>query len=126
MEFSPALPLVSFNKVPIVLGWSEWSSFLLYGALAATFTLVPYVLIENHGYSPVLAGAALAPIPVILGSMSRFMGGVAARMGPRWPLTIGPLVVAAGFFTEYTKLSKVFSATRNHRYWFSRNAFHDP
>jgi MFS family permease len=25
------------------------------------------------------------------------MGGLAGRFGPRWPLTIGPLLVAAGF-----------------------------
>jgi EmrB/QacA subfamily drug resistance transporter len=72
-------------------------TFLLYGALGASFVLMPYVLIENHGFSPMLAGAALLPIPVILGGASRFMGALAARIGPRWPLTIGPLVVAVGF-----------------------------
>jgi MFS family permease len=25
------------------------------------------------------------------------MGGIAAKLGPRWPLTIGPMIAAAGF-----------------------------
>jgi len=44
-----------------------------------------------------MAGAALLPIPITLGAGSRFMGALAARIGPRWPLTVGPLVVATGF-----------------------------
>jgi EmrB/QacA subfamily drug resistance transporter len=72
-------------------------TFLLYGALGASLVLVPYLLIESWGYSPLHAGAALLPIPVILGGASRFMGGLASRIGPRWPLGIGPLIVAAGF-----------------------------
>jgi predicted MFS family arabinose efflux permease len=72
-------------------------TFLLYGALGAAFVLIPYVLIENHGFTPLLAGASLLPVPLVLGAGSRFMGGLAVRIGPRWPLTIGPLAVAAGF-----------------------------
>jgi MFS family permease len=44
-----------------------------------------------------MAGAALLPFPVVLALSSRAMGGLAGRFGPRLPLTIGPLVVAAGF-----------------------------
>ena len=33
-------------------------TFLLYGALGATFVLIPFVLIENHGFTPLAAGAA--------------------------------------------------------------------
>ena len=39
----------------------------------------------------------MLPIPVILGAGSRYMGALAAKIGPRLPLTIGPLIVAAGF-----------------------------
>jgi predicted MFS family arabinose efflux permease len=72
-------------------------TFLLYAALGGALVLVPYLLIENRGFSPTMAGAALLPIPVVLGAGSRFMGMFAAKVGPRWPLTIGPLVVAVGF-----------------------------
>ena len=55
-------------------------TFLLYGALGAAFVLIPYLLIENHGFSPMTAGAALLPIPLVLGAGSRFMGGLAVRL----------------------------------------------
>ncbi|MEO6255805.1 MAG: MFS transporter [Sphingomicrobium sp.] len=71
-------------------------TFLLYGAFAAAMLLIPYVLITSGGYSPVQAGLAMLPLPVLMTSISPTMGGLAARIGPRIPLTIGPLIVAAG------------------------------
>ena len=38
----------------------------------------------------------MLPLPVLMTSLSPTMGGLAQRIGPRIPLTIGPLVVAAG------------------------------
>ncbi len=60
-------------------------------------TLVPYVLMQAGGYSGTAAGAALLPFPLILAVASPLMGGLAGRIGPRLPLTIGPIIVAAGF-----------------------------
>ena len=71
-------------------------TFLLYGAFGAAMLLIPYVLIEAAGYSPVQAGMAMLPLPIILAAASPTMGSLAARMGPRLPLSVGPLVVAAG------------------------------
>jgi EmrB/QacA subfamily drug resistance transporter len=71
-------------------------TFLLYGAFGAGMLLIPYVLITSGGYSPVQAGLAMLPLPVLMTSISPTMGGLAARTGPRIPLTIGPLIVAAG------------------------------
>jgi EmrB/QacA subfamily drug resistance transporter len=71
-------------------------TFLLYGAFSAAMLLIPYVLITSGGYSPVRAGLAMLPLPVLMTSLSPTMGGLAARLGPRIPLTIGPVVVAAG------------------------------
>lgn len=72
-------------------------TFLLYGALGGLMLLLPYALIEAGGYAAVTAGAALLPLPIIIAAGSPLMGKMAARFGPRWPLTIGPLLVAAGF-----------------------------
>ncbi|TRW14463.1 MFS transporter [Glacieibacterium frigidum] len=72
-------------------------TFLLYGALGGLLVLLPYLLIEAAGYSALEAGAALLPFAVVLSLSSRFMGRLAARVGPRLPLSIGPLVVASGF-----------------------------
>ena len=71
-------------------------TFLLYGAFAAAMLLVPYVLIEAVGYSPVQAGLALLPLPILIAVGSPVMGQFAARIGPRLPLTVGPIVVGAG------------------------------
>ncbi len=72
-------------------------TLLLYGALGALLVLVPYVLIKAAGYSGTGAGAALLPFAALLAVASPMMGGVAEKTGPRLPLTIGPLLVAAGF-----------------------------
>jgi EmrB/QacA subfamily drug resistance transporter len=71
-------------------------TFLLYGAFAAAMLLIPYVLITSGGYSPVEAGLAMLPLPILMTSLSPKMGSLAARTGPRVPLTAGPLVVAGG------------------------------
>ncbi|MEO7054876.1 MAG: MFS transporter [Rhizomicrobium sp.] len=72
-------------------------TWLLWGALGALITLVPYLLIKAGGYSGTGAGAALVPFAVVLTVGSPLMGRVAGRIGPRWPLTIGALMTAAGF-----------------------------
>jgi MFS family permease len=71
-------------------------TFLLYGAFGSALLLLPYVLITAGGYSPVEAGLAMLPFPIVISFASPIMGGLASRIGPRWPLTIGPMVVAAG------------------------------
>jgi EmrB/QacA subfamily drug resistance transporter len=71
-------------------------TFLLYGAFAAAMLLIPYVLISSGGYSPVQAGLAMLPLPVLMTSLSPTMGGLATRLGPRIPLTVGPFVVGVG------------------------------
>ena len=72
-------------------------TFLLYGALGGLFVLVPYLLIRAAGYSGTAAGAALLPLPLMLTVTSPIAGALAGRIGARLPLTLGPLVVAAGF-----------------------------
>lgn len=71
-------------------------TFLVYGAFAVPMLLIPYVLITSGGYSPVQAGLAMLPMPVLMTTISPTMGSLAARIGPRIPLTVGPLVIAAG------------------------------
>ena len=72
-------------------------TFLLYGALAGLMLLLPYTLIEAGGHPATRAGLAVLPFPIVVAAGSPLMGKLAARIGPRWPLTIGPLLVAGGF-----------------------------
>ncbi len=71
-------------------------TFLLYGAFGGAMLLLPYVLIEAANYSPVEAGMAMLPLPIVIALASPQMGKLATRIGPRWPLAIGPTIVAAG------------------------------
>ena len=72
-------------------------TLLLYGALGGLFVLVPYVLIQAGGYTATQAGAALLPLPLVIAVASPAAGALAARVGPRWLLITGPVIVAAGF-----------------------------
>jgi EmrB/QacA subfamily drug resistance transporter len=72
-------------------------TFALYGALGGLMLLLPYTLIEALHYPATMAGLAVLPFPIIVALGSPLMGKLAARIGPRWPLTIGPLLVAGGY-----------------------------
>jgi EmrB/QacA subfamily drug resistance transporter len=71
-------------------------TFLLYGAFGGAMLLIPYVLIEAGGYSPIQAGMSLLPLSILLGLASPIMGKLAVRVGPKLPLTLGPIIVGVG------------------------------
>jgi EmrB/QacA subfamily drug resistance transporter len=73
-------------------------TFLLYGAFGGAMLLIPFTLIEAGGYSPIEAGMSLLPLSILLGAGSPMMGKFAERIGPHWPLAIGPAIVGAGLF----------------------------
>ena len=72
-------------------------TLLLYFALAGTLYFLPFNLIQAQGYSATAAGAAVAPVVVIMFLLSGHTGGLADRFGPRLPLVMGSLASAAGF-----------------------------
>jgi EmrB/QacA subfamily drug resistance transporter len=71
-------------------------TFVVYGALGGALFLVPVVLQEVCGYSALEAGVSLLPITVIMLALSARSAALAARIGPRLQMTVGPLVIAAG------------------------------
>jgi EmrB/QacA subfamily drug resistance transporter len=71
-------------------------TFFLYGSLGGLLVLLPFLLIQIHHWSAAAAGAALLPVPVLIGLGSRLMGRVAACMGGRIPLSSGSLIVGLG------------------------------
>ena len=58
-------------------------TLLLYAALGGAMFFVPFNLIQVQGYCPAAAGAALLPFVVLLSTMSRWAGALAAKIGPR-------------------------------------------
>jgi EmrB/QacA subfamily drug resistance transporter len=70
---------------------------LLYAALSGALFLLPFLLIQVHGYSAMAAGAAFLPFSVIVGVGSRWSGSLVDRFDSRLPLIVGPLLTALGF-----------------------------
>ncbi len=56
-------------------------TLLLYAALSGAFFLLPFDLIQVHGYSATLAGAVFLPFTVIMSVLSRWSGGLLDRIG---------------------------------------------
>lgn len=71
-------------------------TFLIYGGLGLVFFLLQIQLQVAAGWSPIKAGAALLPVTLIMLVLSSRAAELAQRIGPRWPLTAGPLIMAAG------------------------------
>jgi EmrB/QacA subfamily drug resistance transporter len=92
---SPMVPLALFHSR--TFSGANGLTFLLYAAFGGALFLLPFQLIGSHGYSAAAAGAALLPLSVGLAVLSPMAGALTARVGVRLMLTVGPLLVAAGF-----------------------------
>jgi len=71
-------------------------TFLVYGALSAVLFLLVLQLQVTSGYSALEAGLATLPITVVMLLFSSRAAVLAARTGPRFPMSIGPVLCAAG------------------------------
>ncbi len=92
---APMLPLGLFRGRRFA--GANLLTFWLYGALAMVLFALPMDLIQVQGFSATAAGAALLPFIGIMVALSRWSGVLVERVDARVPLTVGPLVVAAGF-----------------------------
>jgi EmrB/QacA subfamily drug resistance transporter len=90
----PMLPLDIFSSAQFT--GANLVTFVVYAALGGVFFLLVLFLQVSLGYSPIAAGAASLPITVLMLLLSARAGALAQRIGPRLPLTIGPLVIAVG------------------------------
>ncbi len=68
----------------------------VYAGLGGFFFLTALQLQIVVGYSALEAGAALLPTSVLMLVFSSHSGELARHLGPRIPLTVGPLLCAAG------------------------------
>ncbi|MFC4947702.1 MFS transporter [Pseudonocardia sp. GCM10023141] len=72
------------------------ATLLIYGALGVVFLLLVLQLQTVAKFSPLAAGTALLPVTLIMLLFSARAGALAGRIGPRLPMTIGPLISACG------------------------------
>jgi EmrB/QacA subfamily drug resistance transporter len=91
---SPMVPLHLFRS-PTFSGANAITLFL-YFALSGALFFLPFLLTRIHGYSAAQTGASFLPFALTMGTLSRFSGGLVDRYGARTPLTVGPILVAAG------------------------------
>ena len=71
------------------------ATLLVYAALSGVFFFLVLTLQVVSGYSPLAAGLAPVPVTVLLLLLSSTSGALGVRLGPRLPMTVGPLVCAA-------------------------------
>lgn len=90
----PLLPMSMFRSAQFSA--TNLVTFTVYGALGAMLFLLPVHLQQVSGYSPIQAGTALLPVTVVMLLFSSRSGMLAARIGPRLQMSVGPVVVAAG------------------------------
>ncbi|MFG3656742.1 MFS transporter [Streptomyces sp. NPDC047706] len=68
----------------------------VYAAFGGFFFLAVIQLQVVSGYSPLAAGTALLPTTALMLLFSARSGALGERIGPRIPLTVGPLLAGAG------------------------------
>jgi MFS family permease len=90
----PMLPLSIFAS-PLFRA-TNLVTFAVYAALGGVFFWLVLYLQVVVGFSPLAAGLSLLPVTVLLLLLSSWMGALATRIGPRVPMTVGPLLCAVG------------------------------
>jgi EmrB/QacA subfamily drug resistance transporter len=91
---TPMLPLGIFRSRQFSA--ANAVTFVVYAALGVVFFLLVSFLQISMGYTPIEAGSASLPITVLMLLGSARAGALAQKIGPRIPLTLGPLIIAAG------------------------------
>lgn len=84
----------------------------VYGGFGGVFFLLVVYLQQVGGFSPLAAGTALVPVTLLMLALSDRAGALAERIGPRLPMTAGPLVMAVGLLLMTTFGDTVSYTTR--------------
>ncbi|MEO8888017.1 MAG: MFS transporter, partial [Jatrophihabitantaceae bacterium] len=90
----PLVPLGLFSYRTFV--GTNVMTLLTYAALSAFLFLFVLNLQVSAGYGAFAAGPATLPLTFFMLLLSARSGALAARIGPRLQLTVGPLLAAAG------------------------------
>ncbi|WP_344250139.1 MFS transporter, partial [Isoptericola hypogeus] len=96
----PMLPLRLFAARNFA--WGNVATAAVYGALALGGFVLTLFLQQVAGYSATAAGVAQLPAVFAMLALSTRFGALAGRYGPRWFMTIGPIVAGAGYLLMLT------------------------
>jgi EmrB/QacA subfamily drug resistance transporter len=91
---NPVLPLTLFASKQFTS--ANIVTFAVYAALGGALFLLPIQLEQVSGYTALEAGISLLPVTVLMLLLSARSGALAAKIGPRLQMTLGPFVIAAG------------------------------
>jgi MFS family permease len=91
---TPMLPLAIFRSTQFT--GANLTTLAVYAALNGALFLLALQLQQSLRYSPLAAGAAVLPVTVLMLVLSPPVGALAQRIGPRLPMTAGPVLAAAG------------------------------
>jgi EmrB/QacA subfamily drug resistance transporter len=71
-------------------------TLVVYAGLIGAFFFITLFLQQTAGYTAIEAGLATTPVSVILFALSPGFGRIATGIGPRLPMSIGPIVGGVG------------------------------
>jgi EmrB/QacA subfamily drug resistance transporter len=71
-------------------------TLVVYAGLIGAFFFITLFLQQTAGYSPIAAGLATTPVSLILFVLSPRFGKIATGIGPRVPMSLGPIVGGVG------------------------------
>ena len=90
----PLLPLSMFASAEFSA--ANVVTFVVYGALGGALFLLPIQLEQVSKYTAIEAGTSLLPVTFIMLLLSARSGALAARIGPRLQMSVGPVVIGIG------------------------------
>lgn len=88
----PMLPLQIFKNRQFSA--TNAVTFLIYAVFGGIFFLLVQHLQVVAGFSPLASGVAMLPVTALMLVLSPWAGALSSRIGPRLPMTVGPLVCA--------------------------------
>lgn len=104
----PMMPLSLFRSRNFSAG--NIATVFIYGALGFGFFVIAIYLQQVAGWPATLAGLATLPPTLVMLLLSSRIGSLAGKYGPRFFMTVGPLVAGIAFLL-------MLSVTEDVNYW---------
>jgi EmrB/QacA subfamily drug resistance transporter len=91
---NPMVPISLFRSRGF--GGANLVTLLFYMALTGSLYLLPFLMMQVHGYSATVAGSVFLPFVALAFLIGRLSARICARYGAKVPLMVASLAVASG------------------------------